>query len=127
MPGLPVQAGKPQRTLLSSNFTLPVPNGTRGTNSLGRNLLSAGDKLRDLILPESLASVVSAGMWSTGMDRLWGSAEKRSDIDGQRRLEKAREELDELLASACPLCESVVAGLDKPFIEEGEEDDSWKL
>lgn len=61
------------------------------------------------------------------MDRLWGGAEKRSDIDGQRRLEKAREELDELLASVCPLCESVVAGLDKPFVEEGEEDDSWKL
>jgi len=123
--GLP-PVGKAQRTLLSSNFASPAQNGTRAANSLGRNILSAGDKLRDLILPESLATVVSAGMWSTGLDRMWGSAEKRSDIDGQRRLEKAREELDELLASACPLCESVIAGLDKPFVKEGE-DDSWKV
>lgn len=125
--GLPTQVVKSQRMLLSSNFSSPTQNGTRATNSLGRNILSAGDKLRDLILPESLASVVSAGMWSTGMDRLWGSAEKRSDIDGQRKLEKAREELDDLLASACPLCESVIAGLDKPFVKEGEEDESWKV
>ncbi|THH09346.1 hypothetical protein EW146_g8708 [Bondarzewia mesenterica] len=30
-----------QRTLLSSNFTAPIQNGTRAANSLGRNLLSA--------------------------------------------------------------------------------------
>ena len=68
-----------QRTLLSSTFTAPVANGARAANSLGRNILSAGDKLRDLIVPESLASVVSAGVWSTGLDRIgldrmWGSA-----------------------------------------------------
>jgi len=38
-----------------------------------------------------------------------------------------KEELDELLASSCPLCESVVAGLDKPFVAVGEVDDSWQL
>ena len=36
-------------------------------------------------------------------------------------------ELDDLLASTCPLCESVVFGLDKPFVKEGEVDTSWAL
>lgn len=124
-----------QRTLLSSTFTGPVTNGARAANSLGRNLLSAGDKLRDLIVPESLASVVSGGMWSTGLDRIgldrmWGSAavgDRGEKTEFGRRLEKARKELDELLAGACPLCEGVVAGLDRPFVKEGEEDDSWQI
>ena len=47
--------------------------------------------------------------------------------DNSARLEKLREELDDLLASSCPLCESVVAGLDKPFIAPGDGDNSWEL
>ncbi|KAI5123557.1 hypothetical protein M0805_003376 [Coniferiporia weirii] len=127
--GLPVNVGPRstgQRALLSANFA-PVQNGTRAANSLGRNILSAGDKLRDLIVPESLASVVSAGMWSTGLDRMWNVGDKRGGDDMTRRVEKAREELDELLAGSCPLCESVVASLDRPFVKEGEDDDSWHV
>jgi len=41
--------------------------------------------------------------------------------------EKLRTELEIALASNCPLCESVVVGLDKPFIESGEVDTSWDL
>ena len=57
---------------------------------------------------------------------MWGVGEKGERNDVARKAEKAREELDELLAGSCPLCEGVVAGLDKPFIKEGEDDDSWQ-
>lgn len=85
---------------------------------LTRNLVAAGTQLRELIIPESLASVVGG----------WG-ASKQDAVEGldADKIEKMREELDELLASSCPLCDSVIAGLDKPFIAEGEVDDSWKL
>lgn len=132
LPGNPSARNAGQRTLLSASFAAPVQNGARAANSLGRNLLSAGDKLRDLVVPESLALVITAGMWSTGLDRIgldrmWAAGEKGEKNDAARRAEKAREELDELLAGSCPLCEGVVAGLDKPFIKEGEDDDSWQI
>lgn len=125
-----------QRALLSSNFTAPLQTGTRAAGSLGRNILSAGDKLRDLIIPESIASVVSAGMWSTGFDKVglgmgaatgWMGGGKAQNGNHTGRTEKARDELEDLLASSCPLCESVVAGLDKGFVREGEDDSSWEI
>ncbi|TFK56966.1 hypothetical protein OE88DRAFT_1650500 [Heliocybe sulcata] len=115
-----------QRTLLSANFTNltnPLQNGTRTANAIGRNLLSAGDRLRDLIVPDALASVVSAPAWIPGMGGKKAEAEK----GGSKKAEKLRAELDEVLASSCPLCESVVAGLDRPFVKEGEVDSSWEL
>ena len=135
MPGFATSAanqGVGQRTLLSATFTAPVQNSARAANSLSRNILSAGDKLRDLIVPESLATVVSAGMWSTGLDRIgldrmWSGGIKGDKNDMSKKMEKAREELDELLAGSCPLCEGVIAGLDKPFVKEGEEDESWQI
>lgn len=114
----------PQRTLLSANFanangrTVPGVPGS----GLTRNIVAAGDRLRDLIVPESLASVVG-GVWGTGGKKNVGGGEGRD----MEKAEKMREELDELLAASCPLCESVVAGLDKPFIAEGEVDNSWQL
>ena len=118
--------------MLSATFTAPVQNSARAANSLSRNILSAGDKLRDLIVPESLATVVSAGMWSTGLDRIgldrmWSGGNKGDKNDMSKKIEKAREELDELLAGSFPLCEGVIAGLDKPFVKEGEEDESWQI
>jgi len=47
--------------------------------------------------------------------------------DGGKKAERMRAELDDVLASSCPLCEGVVAGLDRPFIKEGELDTSWAL
>jgi Fe-S oxidoreductase len=47
--------------------------------------------------------------------------------EGGPKAEKLRAELDDVLASSCPLCESVVAGLDKPFVKEGEMDTTWAL
>jgi len=117
-----------QRTLLSANFTNlanPLIDSTRAAGSLGRNILSAGDKLRDLIIPDALATVVSAPVgWIPGMG---GGRKAGTEIDERKKAEKLRAELDDVLASSCPLCESVVAGLDKPFVKEGELDPSWAL
>ncbi|KAL1748553.1 Pep3/Vps18/deep orange family-domain-containing protein [Schizophyllum fasciatum] len=115
------------RALLSSNFAHAVPAPARAANLLGRNLLSAGDKLRDMIVPDALAAAVAApaawipGIGGGGAKR--GAAEKGAE-EGAKR---ARAELEELLASSCPLCESVVVGLDKGFVKEGEVDTSWAL
>jgi hypothetical protein len=61
-----------------------------------------------------------------------GMGVRRNGIieDGGKKAAKAerlRAELEDVLASSCPLCESVVAGLDKPFVKEGELDTSWTL
>ncbi|KIK86558.1 hypothetical protein PAXRUDRAFT_831909 [Paxillus rubicundulus Ve08.2h10] len=115
-----------QRTLLSANFAGPLQNGTKAAGSLGRNILSAGDRLRDLIVPDALASVVSAPGWIPGMG-LGGSKKVGLDKDAEKQAEKLRAELDDVLASSCPLCESVVAGLDKSFVSPGEVDMTWAL
>lgn len=39
---------------------------------------------------------------------------------GGKKAEKMREELDDLLAGSCVLCDSVVVGLDRPFVGDGE-------
>lgn len=79
--------------------------------------------MRDLIVPDALAAVVAAPVgWIPGIGRKHGT-----EKDGGKKVEKLRAELDEVLASTCPLCESVVAGLDKPFVKEGELDTSWAL
>ncbi|KAL1762015.1 Pep3/Vps18/deep orange family-domain-containing protein [Schizophyllum commune] len=114
------------RTLLSANFANAVPNPARAANLLGRNILNAGDKLRDMIVPDALAAAVTAPVgWIPGMG---GPGKKRSGADKvDENAKKARAELEELLASNCPLCESVIVGLDKGFIKDGELDTSWAL
>ena len=116
-----------QRTLLSSNFTNPIPNSTRAANVVGRNILSAGDKLRELIVPDTLVTLVTAPVgWIPGIG-LGGGRRNGTDPELGKKAEKLRTELENVLSSNCPLCESVVAGLDKPFIESGEVDTSWDL
>ncbi|KAF8922731.1 Pep3/Vps18/deep orange family-domain-containing protein [Mucidula mucida] len=109
-----------QRTLLSANFGNPLQSGA---NLLGRNLLNAGDQLRNLIVPDALAAIVSAPAWIPGM----GGRRNDAEMDGGKKREKLRSELDNMLASSCPLCESVVVGLDKPFVKDGEVDTTWTL
>lgn len=113
-----------QRTLLSSTFANPIPNGARAANAVGRNILLAGDKLRELIVPDTLVTLITAPVgWIPGIGLGGG---RRIGADPELA-EKLRTELENALASNCPLCESVVVGLDKPFIENGEEDTSWDL
>jgi hypothetical protein len=112
-----------QRTLLSQN--LGAQNGHRQTNSIGRNLLSAGDRLRDLIIPDALVTVItSPAGWIPGIGGAQRSA--LAETGAGKRLEKLRSELEDILASACPLCESVIVGLDKSFTK-GELDTTWEV
>lgn len=138
---------QPQRTLLSSTFTPLNPTGmiinpaARLASSLNpmnmpRNVLSvAGDRLRDLIAPDALANAIGAGvggmgiMWEgMGLPTTFGgdTGGNQDKAGGARDPEKIRQELDDLLAASCPLCDSVVAGLDKPFIV-GNADKSWQI
>lgn len=74
-------------------------------------------------MPDALAAVVSAPAWMPGM----GGRRHDTEKDGGKTAEKLRAELDDVLASSCPLCETVVVGLDKPFVKEGEVDTTWAL
>lgn len=114
-----------QRTLLSANFGNTLKGSAQAANLLGRSVMTAGDRLRDMIVPDALVAIVSNPTWIPGM----GGGGKKGKVDrdlGQER-EKLRLELEEVLASSCPLCEGVVAGLDKPFVKQGEVDGSWAL
>ncbi|KAF8739352.1 hypothetical protein AX14_009923 [Amanita brunnescens Koide BX004] len=118
---VPVRQPTKQRTLLSTNFGLANP--ARAANLLGRSVISAGDKLRDLIVPDALASLVLApANWIPGM----GGGQRPINTLDESKMEKLRAELEDTLAGSCPLCESVVVGLDKPFITE-DTDTSWEL
>ena len=124
-----------QRALLSANFGAGPRSGGGGGgggNALGRNLLSAGDRLRDLIVPDALASLVTAPAgWIPGIGLGGGggggSTKRDASEKDAARAERIREELEEVLAAQCPMCEGVVAGLDKPFVQPGEVDASWDL
>lgn len=116
-----------QRTLLSANFGVAAATGA---NAFGRNILSAGDRLRDLIIPDALASLVTtpAG-WipGIGLGGGGGGAKRNAGEKDAEKIERTRRELEDVLAANCPMCESVVAGLDKPFVQAGEVDASWDL
>jgi hypothetical protein len=123
---------------LSANFgniagiaANPLKGSAQAANLLGRSVITAGDRLRDLIVPDALAAIVSTPTWIPGIGG-GGQGKKGSggagvDKDLGQKAEKLRTELEEVLASSCPLCESVVVGLDKPFVKEGEVDASWAL
>lgn len=133
------------RALLSSSFT-PSGSGTatpqhgreasstRATTGstatdlllgvTGRNkLLAAGDKLRELIIPDALAQAVTISVGGGGKK----PKSKREKDRDDTRAEAARVELDELVAGSCPLCEGSVVALDRPFIAEGEDGRDWEV
>jgi vacuolar protein sorting-associated protein 18 len=112
---------KPDRTPLSQGGSSTPRKST--TTALfdvpGRKqLLAAGDKIRDLIIPDALAQVVTAPFIS----------DKRKDRSrDDAKIEAARAELDKIVSAVCPLCEGVIVGLDKPFIQEGEDTRDWDV
>lgn len=120
------------RTLLSANFgpivnpiVNPLQNSAKAANLLGRSVISAGDKLRDLIIPDALATLVTTPNWLPGMGGSKPDGMEKTIND--KKMESLRAELEEILSSSCPLCESVVSGLDKPFVDESQVDNSWAL
>jgi hypothetical protein len=96
----------------------------------GRNkLLAAGDRLRDLIIPDALAQAVSVVGAGVGVG-VSGKKVKTSKLEKDKvesRADAARKELDDLVAESCPLCEGSVIGLDKPFVTEGEDIGDWEI
>ena len=134
------------RALLSSSFTpsgsgsttprnsrqLPL-SGSTATDLLlgvtGRNkLLAAGDKLREMIIPDALAqaiSVVGAGVGVGSGGAAEPSRKDRRGLEGARA-EGLRKDLDGIVAAVCPLCEGSVVGLDKGFVTDGEGGD-WEV
>lgn len=42
-------------------------------------------------------------------------------------MEAAREELDELIACVCPLCEGAISAIDRPFVREDEDVSGWEI
>ena len=126
------------RALLSSNYSPAgsgsntprksnhITSGSTATDLLlgvtGRNkLMAAGDRLREMIIPDALAQAVSIGV---GVGK---KTKKKDRYEDHTRVEEARKELDELVAAVCPLCEGAIVGLDKPFIKEGEEGSDWDI
>lgn len=96
--------------------------------NMPRNILgAAGDRLRDMIVPEALASAITVpGFPSMGL--LWGGDNVPRDMTIlERDGEVAEKYIDDLLSASCPLCEGVVVGLDRPFVALGEDEDSWQL
>ncbi|KAI0375319.1 hypothetical protein BV20DRAFT_1032567 [Pilatotrama ljubarskyi] len=117
-----------QRTLLSANFGSQGGPGRGGANAFGRSVLSAGDRLRDLIIPDALANLVTAPAgWIPGIGLGGGGAKRDAGEKDAEKAERMRKELEDVLAANCPMCESVIAGLDKPFVQPGEVDASWDL
>ncbi|WVQ94630.1 hypothetical protein IAU59_001710 [Kwoniella sp. CBS 9459] len=140
------------RALLSSNFSPSasgagtprqakdgsrnqVTSGSVATDLLlgvtGRNkLMAAGDRLRELIIPDALAQAVSVVGAGVGVTSSGGgkNSKRRNELRiDEGRAEELRKELDDLVASVCPLCEGSVVGLDKPFIAEGENTADWEV
>lgn len=78
--------------------------------------MAAGDRLRELIVPDALAQAVTGG-----------SRKKRRDPNEEARMQQARAELDALVAAVCPLCEGAVVAIDRPFVKEGEDTSDWAV
>lgn len=95
--------------------------------NMPRNILgAAGDRLRDMIIPEALASAINVPRFP-GMGLLWGGEGDARDLTLADDGGAAEKYIDDLLSASCPLCEGVVVGLDKPFVVLGEDEDSWQL
>ena len=96
----PARAPSTQRTLLSANFGAGVVGA--GARGVGRNLLSAGDRLRDLISPDALAGLVAAPAgWipGIGIGAGAGGAKRDAGEKDAARAERVRRELEDVLAA----------------------------
>lgn len=109
-----------RQTITTGNAATDLLLGVTGRNKL----MAAGDKLRELIIPDALAQAVAVGVGGGGGKKTKSKKEKDRD---DTRMEAARQELDGLVAGVCPLCEGSVVGLDRGFVREDEDASSWAV
>jgi len=112
---------KNAQNLLSAAFNQDGFSVVGAAGSFGRGVLSAGDRLREMIVPESLANL--AGGWSSTTNREKEHLPKK-ELMRQKRLQ---EELDEIIAGSCPLCDSLASNVEKEYISLSSDIDSWRL
>ncbi|BGP36576.1 tethering complex subunit [Rhodotorula kratochvilovae] len=131
------QAARSRRTLLDD------------TSAQGLKLAAASvqavDQLRKLVLPDALLSAIGGAIplptapslrgfpslggragaqaGSTARVRRADAAREQPERETKESREKdaLRRQLDELIASACVLCEGAIAAVDRGFVEDGEE------
>lgn len=107
------------------------------TQTQGRKLAVASvqglDQLRKLVLPDALLGIIgdalpgtrSRSNNSSEIQVLNGGASSlaRASAETETTERKAlKEALDALLASSCVLCDSAITSIDRPFVNEGEEE-----
>ena len=118
-----------------------VEDGAREAGREGLKLAVAGvqglDQLRKLVLPDALLGAIGGaipglpgggakvgfGAGTKGVASGGGGQFEVAVGGGKEEVEKSRlrEQLDDLVAGSCVLCEGAVGAVDRPFMEEGEE------
>jgi hypothetical protein len=120
----------------SSGQAASEAGGGAWTDSVGvaagrRLAVAAGgglNELRRLVMPDALVSVIGDGILGgarggrKGGDKKHSSREMMVSERKRTRVEKLRQDLDDLLASSCVLCDLAVSSLDRPFVADGEEE-----
>jgi vacuolar protein sorting-associated protein 18 len=109
------------KKLLTAAFNQEGFSVVGAAGSIGRGVLNAGDRLREMIIPESLANL--AGGWSNS------SARDKTRLSKKEILlhSQLQEELDEIIAASCPLCDSLVNNLEKEYINSPGDAEGWRL
>ncbi|GAA6046606.1 hypothetical protein JCM3770_006235 [Rhodotorula araucariae] len=136
------QAARSRRTLLDDTSAQGL--------KLAAASVQAVDQLRRLVLPDALLSAIGGALPLPAAPSLRGfpslggrgggagaqpgstARARRADADAvsglpkretkeSREKDALRRQLDEVIASACVLCEGAIAAVDRGFVEDGEE------
>lgn len=119
--------------------------GGAGLKLAAQASVQAVDQLRKLVLPDALLSAIGGAIPLPAVPGVNGSARARLGANGRAASSAAaavdaaslaqsksakreakeklqlREQLDELLARECVLCEGAIGNIERGFVEEGEE------
>jgi hypothetical protein len=126
--GFPIAMLPPEKAETTAAATTEANGAWTDTVGVttGRKLAVGGlNELRRLIMPDALVSVIGGGiLGARGRDREKHPKETPAALTGSKktRVEKLRQDLDDLLASSCVLCDLAVSSLDRPFVADGEEE-----
>ncbi|GAA5826993.1 hypothetical protein JCM11251_002198 [Rhodosporidiobolus azoricus] len=119
--------------------------GGAGLKLAAQASVQAVDQLRRLVLPDALLSAIGGAIPLPAVPGVNGSARARLGVNGRAASSAAaavdaatlaqsasakreakeklalREQLDELLARECVLCEGAIGNIERGFVEDGEE------